>query len=91
LRLALTKARESLFERDGQLVSWFHGPMSRRESDERLRDKPPGAFLVRLSESQPNKFSLSYVTRSHHSNRLKCEYVRVRSDGSVGRGGDSPA
>ncbi|XP_014816736.1 PREDICTED: SH2 domain-containing protein 2A [Calidris pugnax] len=37
----------------GQLPAWFHGFISRRETEELLRDQPPGCFLVRFSETAP--------------------------------------
>ncbi|XP_038017791.1 SH2 domain-containing protein 2A isoform X2 [Motacilla alba alba] len=46
----------------GELPSWFHGFISRREAEELLRDQPLGCFLVRFSESTVG-FVLSYRGR----------------------------
>ncbi|XP_043935735.1 SH2 domain-containing protein 2A [Protopterus annectens] len=44
---------------NGVIPEWFHGFISRRESEELLIDKPEGCFLVRLSGSRIG-FALSY-------------------------------
>nr|XP_033779971.1 SH2 domain-containing protein 2A [Geotrypetes seraphini] len=43
----------------GELPDWFHGFISRREAEERLKNKPLGCFLVRFCESRVG-FVLSY-------------------------------
>ncbi|XP_058677520.1 SH2 domain-containing protein 2A [Ammospiza caudacuta] len=47
---------------EGELPSWFHGFISRREAEELLQDQPLGCFLVRFSESTVG-FVLSYRGR----------------------------
>ncbi|XP_019411270.1 PREDICTED: SH2 domain-containing protein 2A [Crocodylus porosus] len=44
---------------DGQRPDWFHGFLSRRESEQLLQDKPLGCYLIRFSESTVG-FVLSY-------------------------------
>uniref|UniRef100_A0A8D0FN68 SH2 domain-containing protein n=1 Tax=Strix occidentalis caurina TaxID=311401 RepID=A0A8D0FN68_STROC len=44
---------------EGELPAWFHGFISRRETEQLLQDQPPGCFLVRFSESTVG-FVLSY-------------------------------
>ncbi|NXQ51681.1 SH22A protein, partial [Anthoscopus minutus] len=46
----------------GQLPTWFHGFISRREAEELLHDQPLGCFLIRFSESTIG-FVLSYRGR----------------------------
>ncbi|KAF1601413.1 UNVERIFIED_CONTAM: SH2 domain-containing protein 2A, partial [Eudyptes pachyrhynchus] len=46
----------------GELPAWFHGFISRRETEQLLQDQPPGCFLVRFSESTVG-FVLSYRGR----------------------------
>ncbi|KAK4807810.1 hypothetical protein QYF61_023643 [Mycteria americana] len=46
----------------GELPVWFHGFISRRETEQLLQDRPPGCFLVRFSESTVG-FVLSYRGR----------------------------
>ncbi|NWU24411.1 SH22A protein, partial [Dyaphorophyia castanea] len=46
----------------GELPTWFHGFISRREAEELLQDQPLGCFLVRFSESTVG-FVLSYRGR----------------------------
>ncbi|NXY84446.1 SH22A protein, partial [Alcedo cyanopectus] len=41
------------------LPAWFHGFVSRRETEQLLQDQPLGCFLVRFSESTVG-FVLSY-------------------------------
>ncbi|NXX12006.1 SH22A protein, partial [Podargus strigoides] len=43
----------------GELPPWFHGFISRRDTEQLLQDEPPGCFLVRFSESTVG-FVLSY-------------------------------
>ncbi|NXC48166.1 SH22A protein, partial [Penelope pileata] len=47
---------------EGELPAWFHGFISRRETEQLLQDEPPGCFLVRFSESTVG-FVLSYRGR----------------------------
>ncbi|XP_041320776.1 SH2 domain-containing protein 2A isoform X1 [Pyrgilauda ruficollis] len=47
---------------EGELPSWFHGFISRREAEQLLQDQPLGCFLVRFSESTVG-FVLSYRGR----------------------------
>ncbi|XP_033375637.1 SH2 domain-containing protein 2A [Parus major] len=47
---------------EGELPTWFHGFISRREAEELLQDQPLGCFLVRFSESTIG-FVLSYRGR----------------------------
>ncbi|NWR81268.1 SH22A protein, partial [Centropus unirufus] len=44
---------------EGKLPLWFHGFISRRETEQLLQDQPLGCFLVRFSESTVG-FVLSY-------------------------------
>ncbi|XP_035757639.1 SH2 domain-containing protein 2A, partial [Egretta garzetta] len=44
---------------EGKLPAWFHGFISRRETEQLLQDQPQGCFLVRFSESTVG-FVLSY-------------------------------
>uniref|UniRef100_A0A8C0IJP7 SH2 domain-containing protein n=1 Tax=Bubo bubo TaxID=30461 RepID=A0A8C0IJP7_BUBBB len=52
-----TQARRLAAE--GELPAWFHGFISRRETEQLLQDQTPGCFLVRFSESTVG-FVLSY-------------------------------
>ncbi|XP_074896999.1 SH2 domain-containing protein 2A [Buteo buteo] len=47
---------------EGELPAWFHGFISRRDTEQLLQDQPPGCFLVRFSESTVG-FVLSYRGR----------------------------
>ena len=48
--------------------SWFHGNISRAEAERRLDGCIPGSYLVRESQSQPGKYSISLrdATRTQH-------------------------
>lgn len=48
--------------RYGYLASfgWYWGPLTRAEATQRLRHKEDGCFLVRDSEGDMNKFTLSF-------------------------------
>ncbi|TMS20337.1 Hematopoietic SH2 domain-containing protein-like protein [Larimichthys crocea] len=45
--------------RDGIVPEWFHGIISRKMAEELLMPKPPGYFLIRVSESRIG-YTLSY-------------------------------
>lgn len=43
----------------GTFEEWFHGVITRKQSEELLQNKQPGTFLVRVSESRFG-YSLSH-------------------------------
>ncbi|XP_036971950.1 hematopoietic SH2 domain-containing protein homolog [Acanthopagrus latus] len=45
--------------RNGVVPEWFHGIISRKTSEDLLMSKPPGYFLIRVSESRIG-YTLSY-------------------------------
>lgn len=48
------------------LLSWYHGPISRDEAAKRLNEVAiPGAYLVRLSQSESGKLVLSFLDGLH--------------------------
>ncbi|XP_009082593.1 PREDICTED: SH2 domain-containing protein 2A-like, partial [Acanthisitta chloris] len=47
---------------EGKVPTWFHGFITRRETEQLLQDQPQGCFLVRFSESTVG-FVLSYRGR----------------------------
>ncbi|XP_013869620.1 hematopoietic SH2 domain-containing protein homolog [Austrofundulus limnaeus] len=49
---------QSVF-RNGAVPDWFHGIISRKTAEELLMSKPPGYFLIRVSESRIG-YTLSY-------------------------------
>ncbi|XP_017262891.1 hematopoietic SH2 domain-containing protein homolog [Kryptolebias marmoratus] len=49
---------QSVF-RNGSVPDWFHGIISRKTAEELLVSKPPGYFLIRVSESRIG-YTLSY-------------------------------
>ncbi|XP_023195054.1 hematopoietic SH2 domain-containing protein [Xiphophorus maculatus] len=53
----------SLF-RNGSVPDWFHGIITRKTAEERLTLKPPGYFLIRVSESRVG-YTLSYREDEH--------------------------
>ncbi|XP_067169243.1 SH2 domain-containing protein 2A [Apteryx mantelli] len=61
-RLWFEQTQASRLRERGELPAWFHGFVSRRETEQLLQDQPPGCFLVRFSESTVG-FVLSYRGR----------------------------
>src|SRR3546814_16985649 len=53
-RMSPTKAANCFF-RNGQLVEWFHGSISRVASIRILADLPPGKFLSRYTTRRQRK------------------------------------
>ncbi|KAM9384680.1 hematopoietic SH2 domain-containing protein homolog [Pholidichthys leucotaenia] len=67
---ALTWFKKSQLQsviRNGVVPEWFHGIISRKAAEELLCSKPPGYFLIRVSESRIG-YTLSYrdVDRCKH-------------------------
>ncbi|NXQ80580.1 SH22A protein, partial [Nyctibius grandis] len=58
-RLWFEQTQATRLGAEGELPAWFHGFISRRETEELLQDQPLGCFLVRFSESTVG-FVLSY-------------------------------
>ncbi|NXU22402.1 SH22A protein, partial [Thalassarche chlororhynchos] len=61
-RLWFEQTQARRLRAEGELPTWFHGFISRRETEQLLQDQPPGCFLVRFSESTVG-FVLSYRGR----------------------------
>ncbi|NWI70596.1 SH22A protein, partial [Todus mexicanus] len=58
-RLWFERTQAARLRAEGELPAWFHGFLSRRETEQLLRDQPLGCFLIRFSESTVG-FVLSY-------------------------------
>uniref|UniRef100_A0A8C4WSF0 SH2 domain containing 2A n=1 Tax=Gopherus evgoodei TaxID=1825980 RepID=A0A8C4WSF0_9SAUR len=56
------QTQASRIRQQGELPPWFHGFISRRDTEQLLQDKPLGSFLIRFSESTVG-FVLSYRGR----------------------------
>ncbi|XP_034386882.1 hematopoietic SH2 domain-containing protein homolog isoform X2 [Cyclopterus lumpus] len=54
-----TESQLQLVIRNGNIPKWFHGIISRKVAEELLVSRPPGYFLIRVSESRIG-YSLSY-------------------------------
>lgn len=62
-----TEFQEHCVISNGIIPEWFHGIISRKAAEEMLLSKPPGYFLIRVSESRIG-YTLSYSAddRSRH-------------------------
>ncbi|XP_074837492.1 SH2 domain-containing protein 2A [Carettochelys insculpta] len=56
------RTQASRIRQQGELPPWFHGFVSRRDTEQLLQQKPLGSFLIRFSESTVG-FVLSYRGR----------------------------
>uniref|UniRef100_A0A4W4GE92 SH2 domain-containing protein n=1 Tax=Electrophorus electricus TaxID=8005 RepID=A0A4W4GE92_ELEEL len=54
-----TESQQSCIVKNGIIPEWFHGIISRKVTEEMLMTKPPGNFLIRVSESRIG-YTLSY-------------------------------
>lgn len=63
---------------DKSFQDWFHGILTRQQSEELLADKEPGTFLVRVSESRFG-YSLSHCV--HAKGRVKHYMIDQTPDG----------
>jgi hypothetical protein len=94
LRMSFRKTSECFFcQRQQQygpstmMVPWFHGTLSRQRAEELCqKDGTNGAFLVRFSEREPDKFTLTYlkVEGSGATKQFKmrnCLIYNVKEDG----------
>ncbi|XP_061875937.1 SH2 domain-containing protein 2A [Colius striatus] len=61
-RLWFEQTQAQRLRAEGELPSWFHGFISRRQTEQLLQHRPLGCFLVRFSESTV-AFVLSYRGR----------------------------
>ncbi|NXD88592.1 SH22A protein, partial [Halcyon senegalensis] len=61
-RLWFEQTQARRLRSEGELPAWFHGFLSRRETERLLQDQPLGCYLVRFSESTVG-FVLSYRGR----------------------------
>ncbi|XP_044056275.1 hematopoietic SH2 domain-containing protein homolog isoform X3 [Siniperca chuatsi] len=62
--------------KNGIVPEWFHGIISRKTAEELLMSKPPGYFLIRVSESRIG-YTLSYCA----GNRCRHFMIDVLEDG----------
>nr|XP_025748766.1 SH2 domain-containing protein 7 [Callorhinus ursinus] len=72
--LALTWFMETqapLILQDGALPPWFHGFITRKQTEQLLGDKAPGSFLIRLSD-RATGYILSYSWTTHGHTGLCC-------------------
>ncbi|KAK7136917.1 hypothetical protein R3I93_017094 [Phoxinus phoxinus] len=54
-----TEFQRSSILKNGIVPEWFHGIISRKAAEDELKCKPPGYFLIRVSESRVG-YTLSY-------------------------------
>ncbi|KAM6921123.1 hematopoietic SH2 domain-containing protein homolog [Xenentodon cancila] len=62
--------------RDGLVPEWFHGIISRKTAEELLMSKPPGYFLIRVSESR-----IGYTLSHRAEDRCRHFMIDVLEDG----------
>lgn len=62
MQSCLVKVSSNLFDCQGILHPWYHGPLTRGQSSTLLSHRGVGSFLVRLSEHKAGNFTIVYVT-----------------------------
>jgi serine/threonine protein kinase len=55
-------------------TEWFHGEISREEAESRLTGVVPGTYLVRLSTTSGNCFTISKMSKSGKINHQRIKY-----------------
>ncbi|XP_028260685.1 hematopoietic SH2 domain-containing protein homolog isoform X2 [Parambassis ranga] len=71
-----TKSQLQAVVRNGMVPEWFHGIISRKTAEELLMPKPPGYFLIRVSESR-----IGYTLSYRDEDRCRHFMVDVLEDG----------
>ncbi|KAJ0065095.1 hypothetical protein NL108_005570 [Boleophthalmus pectinirostris] len=69
--------------RNGVVPEWFHGIISRKASEELLMCKPPGYFLIRVSESR-----IGYTLSYRAEDRCRHYMIDATKDGYIILGDD---
>ncbi|KAF6721418.1 Hematopoietic SH2 domain-containing-like protein [Oryzias melastigma] len=62
--------------KDGVVPEWFHGVIPRKKAEELLSSRPPGYFLIRVSESR-----IGYTLSFRIADRCRHFMIDVQEDG----------
>ncbi|XP_059197825.1 hematopoietic SH2 domain-containing protein homolog [Centropristis striata] len=71
-----TESQLRLVIRNGIVPEWFHGIISRKMAEELLMPKPPGYFLIRVSETR-----IGYTLSYRAGDRCRHFMINVLDDG----------
>ncbi|XP_072294920.1 hematopoietic SH2 domain-containing protein homolog [Eucyclogobius newberryi] len=77
------KCQMDAVTRNGVVPEWFHGIISRKTSEELLMCKPPGYFLIRVSESR-----IGYTLTYRAKDRCRHFMIDPMKDGYIILGDD---
>ncbi|XP_077573457.1 hematopoietic SH2 domain-containing protein homolog [Stigmatopora nigra] len=68
---------QSSWKQNGIVPEWFHWSITRKSAEDLLRPKPPGSFLIRVSESRVG-YTLSYRVKGYFRHFM----IDSKEDGS---------
>ncbi|XP_077463707.1 hematopoietic SH2 domain-containing protein homolog [Stigmatopora argus] len=68
---------QSTWKQNGVVPEWFHWRITRKSAEELLMSKPPGSFLIRVSESRTG-YTLSYRVKGSFRHFM----IDTKEDGS---------
>lgn len=71
-----TETQAQLLLSDGQFPGWFQGFAARKETEDLLRDKAPGCFLIRLSDK-----ALGYILSYKGNSRCRHFVITQNPEG----------
>ncbi|XP_035275394.1 mucin-2-like [Anguilla anguilla] len=79
-----TDTQAPLIARDGTVPPWFQGYISRKETEDLMKDQPEGCFLIRLSDK-----AIGYILSYRGQDRCRHFVITQNKSGQFAVSGDT--